>query len=54
MKTFRTNSRLNKLTNSENIITINNIANNLFNIDFSQLPLNYKNIVFSKYLETIK
>ena len=52
MKTFRTNSRLNKLIKSENINLINKISNNLFNIDFNQLPLNYKNIVFTKYLET--
>lgn len=51
-KTFRTNGRLNKLIKSENINLINSISNNLFNIDFNQLPLNYKNIVFTKYLET--
>lgn len=51
-KTFRTNGRLNKLIKSENINLINNISNNLFNIEFNQLPLNYKNIVFTKYLET--
>ena len=51
-KTFRTKSGLNKLINSENINLINNISNNLFNIDFNLLPLNYKNIVFNKYLQT--
>jgi len=50
-KTFRTKSGLNKLINSENINLINNISNNLFNIDFNHLPLNYKNIVFNKYLK---
>ena len=50
--TFRTNSRLNKLIKNENINLINNISKNLFNIEFNQLPLNYKNIVFTKYLET--
>jgi len=52
MKTFRTNSRLNKLIESENINLISKISNNLFNLDFGLLPLNYKNIVFNKYLET--
>jgi len=54
MITFRTNLRLNELTNSKNIIAINNISNTLFNVDFSQLSLNDKNIVFNTYLETIK
>ncbi len=52
MKTFRTNSRLNKLIKSENINAINKTSNNLFDVDFLQLPLSYKNIVFNKYLET--
>ena len=52
MKTFRTNSRLNKLIKDENINLINNISNNLFKVDFDQLPTNYKNIVFNKYIET--
>ena len=51
MKTFRTNSRLNKLIKKENVNLINNISNNLFNINFKHLPLNYKNIVFNKYIE---
>ena len=49
---FRTKGRLNKLIKNENINLINNISNNLFNIDFNHLPLNYKNIVFNKYIET--
>jgi hypothetical protein len=51
METFRTNSRLNKLIKGENINLINKISNNLFDINFDQLPLNYKNIVFTKYIE---
>jgi hypothetical protein len=50
--TFRTKARLNKLIKSENINLINSISNKLFNIDFNELPLNYKNIVFNKYIET--
>ena len=54
MKTFRTNSRLNKLIKNENITLINNISKKLFSIEFNSLPLNYKNIVFNKYIEIIK
>tara|TARA_R110002012_G_scaffold131396_2_gene283975 strand:+ start:249 stop:410 length:162 start_codon:yes stop_codon:yes gene_type:complete len=52
MKTFRTNSRLNKLIKNENIDTINKISKDLFSVDFLELPLNYKNIAFNKYFET--
>jgi len=52
MKTFRTNKRLSKLINNENVNLINNISNDLFNVDFKSLPLNYKNIAFNKYIET--
>jgi hypothetical protein len=52
MKTFKSNSRLNKLIKSENTELINKISNNLFNLEFNSLPLNYKNIVFDKYIET--
>jgi hypothetical protein len=51
--TFRTKARLNKLVKNENINLINNISNNLFNVDFNQLPLNYKNIVFNEYTKKI-
>ena len=49
---FRTKARLNKLIKNENINLINRISSELFNIEFEQLPLNYKNIVFNKYIET--
>ena len=56
MKIFRTTSRINEILSNINIseLEVNNISNNVFNMNFNDLPIDYKNQIITKLYSYIK